>query len=211
MDRNELIDIVLKRFPQYAYDPDDKSTALSKLIGAIIDEFNYILSNIDRVNKAIGINTILPDDIYNRFGALLNIRQNKNETDEQYRYRLKTSITALSGGTAEAIKYGIACGLGINNDNIAMEKIHVYDAWEYDGDADVIKDYGYVVCTVDMDNGSYSPDIENIVIRSAEGVKAAGVSLQFVFSNFRIVYYFELDAITYLSLSTFKYNQVGEE
>lgn len=201
---------VLKRFPQYAYNPEDTQSSLYKLIKAIVDEFNITLANIDRIDKAIGIDTILPDDIYNRFGALLNIKKNTNETDEQYRNRLKTSITSLSGGTAEAIRYAIACGLGINNDPIAMERIHIYDAWKYDGDADVIKDYGYIVCSVDLNNGSYSADMERIITASTNNVKAAGVSIQFIYYNFRIMYYYELDRITYASLSTLIYNQVGE-
>lgn len=208
----DKMDAVMSRFPQYAYDPENKSSGLYKLIKSIIDEFNITMQNIDRIDKAIGIDTILPDDIYNRFGALLNIKQNKNETGEQYRHRLKTSITALSGGTAEAIKYAIACGLDINNDPIAMDKIRVYDAWEYDGDADigVNNKYGYVVCSVDLDNGKYSADMESIVARSANDVKAAGVSIHFIYHNFRIIYYIELDDVTYASLSTLKYNQVGE-
>lgn len=208
----DKIDAVMNRFPQYSYDPENRESILYKLIKSIIDEFNITMGNIDRINKMIGIDSILPDDIYNRFGALLNIKQNKNETDEQYRDRLKVSITSLSGGTAEAIKYAIACGLGINDDSVAIDsKIHIYDSWKYDGDeADIIKEYGYVVCLIDLDNGAYSTDIESIVTRSANEVKAAGVNIQFIYRNFRIVYYIELDDITYLSLNTMTYNKVGE-
>ena len=31
---------VLKRFPQYAYNPEDTQSSLYKLIKAIVDEFN---------------------------------------------------------------------------------------------------------------------------------------------------------------------------
>ena len=208
----DKIDAVIKRLPQYAYDPENKESILYKLIKSIVDEFNITMGNIDRINKMIGIDSISPDDVYNRFGALLNIKQNKNETDEQYRDRLKVSITSLSGGTAEAIKYAIACGLGINNDSVAIDnKIHIYDAWKYDGDeADIIKEYGHVVCLIDLNNGVYSTDIESIVTRSANEVKAAGVNIQFIYRNFRIVYYIELDDITYLSLNTMTYIKVGE-
>lgn len=206
----DKIDAVLGRFPNYAYNPEDKQSALYKLIKAIVDEFNITMDNINRVNSAIGIDTILPDDIYNRFGSLLGITRHPNETDEQYRSRLKVSVTALSGGTAEAIKYAVGSGLGINNDQEAMGRIKVYDAWEYDGDADVTKDYGYVVCSVDLNNGSYSTDMEKVVLESANSVKATGVVIQFVYHNFRIMYYAQLDDITYASLGTLKYNQVGE-
>lgn len=224
------IDAVLRRFPQYAYSLEslgDKSpslgtgklgfmqlgygeTALYKLLKSIVDEFNITMSNIDRVDRMLGIDTILPDDIYNRFGAMFGITQNKGETDEQYRTRLKTSITMLSGGTAEAVKYAIACGLGINNDPSAMDSIHIYDAWKYTGSANINRGYGYVVCEIDLNQGQYSVDMEKIVAESANNVKAAGVIIQFIYHNYRVVYYMELDNMTYASLDTSTYSQVGE-
>ena len=206
----DKIQAVMNRFPQNAYDPDNQKSVLYIIIKAIIDEFNITMGNIDRINKMLDINNIEPEDMYNRFGALLNISRNPKETDEQYRSRLKTSMTALSGGTAAAIKYAIACGLGINDDNEAMDKITIYDAWEYNGDADVIKENGYIVCSVDLNNGSYSTDMEQAVKDATDNVKAAGVIMQFVYYNFRIIYYVELDNITYASLSTLTYSQVGE-
>ena len=207
----DKIDAVLKRFPQNAYDPEDKSSALYKLMKSIVDEFNITMSNIDRIEKMLGINTVLPDDIYNRFGALLNIKRNKNETDEQYRNRIKISVTSLSGGTTEAIKYAIASGLGVNGDAEAMDKIRIYDAWKYDGTEDsIIRDYGYIVCLIDLNQGKYSLDTERIVTESANDVKAAGVVIQFIYYNYRISYYVELDDITYISLDTMIYNKVGE-
>lgn len=206
----DKLETVLRRFPQYAYDINNKSSSLYKLIKAIVDEFNITMSNIDRVDKMLGIDGVLPDDIYNRFGALLNIKRYQNETDEQYRNRLKTSVTALSGGTAEAIKYAIACGLGTNNDQAAMDRIHVYDAWKYTGNVNINKDYGYVVCEIDLNQGKYSVEMENIVAESANNVKATGVIVQFIYYNYRIVYYSELDDITYATLDTSTYSQVGE-
>lgn len=206
----DKISAVLSRFPQYAYDPEDKSSKLYKLIRSIVDEFNVTMGNIDRLDKMIGIDTVLPDDLYNRFGTLLNIKRNKNETDEQYRSRLKTSVTALSGGTTSAIKYAVACGLGINNNPMAMDNIRIYDAWKYNGDVNIIKDYGYVVCDIDLDQGEFSVDIENIVRESADNVKSSGVIIQFIYRNFRISYYSELDNAVYASLDTLFYNKVGE-
>lgn len=206
----DKIQAVMNRFPQNAYDPDNQKSVLYAIIKAIIDEFNITMGNIDRINKMLDINNIEPEDMYNRFGALLNISRNPKETDEQYRSRLKTSMTALSGGTASAIKYAIACGLGINGDNEAMDKITIYDAWEYNGDADVIKENGYVVCSIDLNSGTYSTEIDQAVRNATDNVKAAGVIIQFVYYNFRIMYYAELDNITYASLSTLTYSQVGE-
>lgn len=206
----DKIQAVMNRFPQNAYDPDNQKSVLYAIIKAIIDEFNITMGNIDRINKMLDINNIEPEDMYNRFGVLLNISRNPKETDEQYRSRLKTSMTALSGGTASAIKYAIACGLGINGDNEAMDKITIYDAWEYNGDADVIKENGYVVCSIDLNSGTYSTEIDQAVRNATDNVKAAGVIMQFVYYNFRIMYYAELDNITYASLSTLTYSQVGE-
>lgn len=206
----DKISAVLSRFPQYAYDPDNKSSSLYKLIKSIVDELSITMNNIDKVDKMLGIDTILPEDAYSRFGALLNIEKNENETDEQYKDRLKVSITALSGGTADAIKYAVACGLGINDDPIAMDRIKIYDAWKYDGNADVIKDRGYVVCDIDLIQGAYSEDIEEIVNKTANNVKASGVIIQFVYHNFRMAFYIELNDMNYASLSTLTYSQVGE-
>ena len=83
----DKIDAVLSRFPQYAYDPNNKSSALYKLINTIVEELNITMSNIGRIDGMLDINKTLPDDLYNRWGALLNIERNNNETDEQYRNR----------------------------------------------------------------------------------------------------------------------------
>lgn len=205
----DKISAVMQRFPQYAYNKENIKSTLYKLIEAIIKEFNITVTNIDKLDAMLDINRTLPDDLYNRWGALLNIKQNIGETDEQYRERLKVSVTSLSGGTAEAIKYAVACGLGINNDSIAMDRIKVYDAWKYDGDG-VDKDYGYIVCDVDLNYGDYSIDIENIVKESANNVKAGGTVIQFIYRNFRLIYYLDLDNVTYASLNTLIYNKVGE-
>lgn len=208
----DKINAVLNRFPQNAYDGENINikSVLYNVIKAIVDELNITMNNIDRVDKMINIDSVLPDDIYNRFGALLNIKQNPNETDEEYRNRLKVSITSLSGGTIEAIKYAIANGLGITGDQEAMDRIQIYDAWKYPGDADVVKEYGYIVCEVDLNHNEFSESTENIIIKSINEVKASGVSVQFIYRNFRIVYYTELEDITYGSLSTIVYNKVGE-
>lgn len=206
----DKIESILNRFPQYVYDRDNTNSALYKLIKSIVDEFDITVGNINRVNDLLDIDATSPEDLYNRWGALLNIKQNRNETNEQYRDRLKVSITSLYGGTASAIKYGVACGLGINNDAIAMNSIHIYDAWEYNGDADITKQYGYIVCEIDMNQGIYSEEVEEIVKESANNVKASGVVIQFIFRNFRLVYYLDLDDITYASLGTSTYSQVGE-
>ena len=168
----------------------------------------FVLENVKGLTTLM--NGMFRDDIYNRFGALLNIKQNTNETDEQYRSRLKVSVTALLGGTKEAVKYAVASGLGVNNDQEAMDRIHIYDAWDYPGEANVIKEYGYVVCDIDLNQGIYSIETEAVVTETVNNAKATGVSVQLVFRNFRIVYYIELDNVTYISLDTLNYNQVGE-
>ena len=206
-------DLVLQRFPQHVYDPNNKSSKLYKLIEAIVSEFDITSDNINRVDKMIGIDAILPDDLYARFGALLNIPQNNGETTEQYRERLKVSVVSLSGGTAEAIRYAIASGLNIIGDEEAMNGIKIYDAWKYTGTEDsVIRDYGYVICTIDLNQNRYD-DFEatmKTVIESANSVKASGVIVQYIYYGLRIIYYVDLDSITYINLDTMIYNQVGE-
>lgn len=206
----DKVTAIMRRFPQYAYSETNPDSSLYKLIQSIVDEFNITMSNIDKIDGMIGIDNTLPEDLYSRWGALLNIKRNPGEADEQYRNRLKVSIASLSGGTANAIRYAVACGLGVNNDPAAIERIHVYDAWEYNGDAEVIKDYGYVVCEIDLNQGAYPVGAEQIVARSANEVKAAGVAIQFLYQNFRIVHYIDLDDITYASLAGLTYSQVGE-
>lgn len=207
----EKIDAVLNRFPQYAYDPENKSSVLYQLIKSIIDEFNITMNNINRIDRMLNIDTVLPDDLYDRFGALLNIKRNKGETDEQYRSRLKVSVTSLSGGTAEAIKYSIASSLSIHGDTNAMDRVKVYDAWNYDGDRDdIIKDYGYIVCVIDLNQVGYSIDIEKAITESANNVKAAGTIIQFIYNNYRVIYYAELDNLRYIELDAITYDKVGE-
>ena len=128
----DKIDAVLDRFPRHAYNPEDKTSALYKLIKSIVDELNITMSNIDRINRMIDIDNTLPDDIYNRFGALLNIKQNKGESDEQYRYRLKVSVTSLSGGTANAIKYAVASGLNIDDADTTDRVQDIYSQYKPD-------------------------------------------------------------------------------
>ena len=111
---------------------------------------------------------------------------------------------------SRAIKYAIASGLNITNNQEAIDKIQIYDAWKYTGEADVTKNYGYIVCDIDLDQGTFSTDMEDIVTEAVENVKAAGVSVQFIYHNFRIIYYIDLSDITYSSLSTMTYNKVGE-
>jgi hypothetical protein len=91
-----------------------------------------------------------------------------------------------------------------------MDRIKIYDAWKYPGDASVKKEYGYIVCEIDLNQENYSIDIEKVVAEAANSVKATGVVIQFIYHNFRIVYYIELNDITYASLSTSTYSQVGE-
>ena len=209
----DKISAVLNRFPQHAYDGENISTTsvLYNVIKSIIDEFNITMNNIDRINKMIGIDNTLPEDIYNRFGALLNIKQNPGETDEQYRSRLKVSVTALSGGTAEAIKYAIASVIGIaTNEDAINEYIKVYDAWKYpyEFDPGVITDtsYGNIICTIDLQANEGAMMMYNRVMDTINTTKASGIYpyLLFIYnsSESATLEYVEEDSINNISTDT---------
>ena len=64
--------------------------------------------------------------------------------------------------------------------------------------------------TIQHNCDCFKKQMEQAVKDATDNVKAAGVIMQFVYYNFRIMYYVELDNITYASLSTLTYSQVGE-
>lgn len=206
MDR---IDSVYNNIPKF-YSRDTKSKIYT-IIKAIVDEFDNTQVSIDKLQNMIGIDSTPGTELYYKWGSLLAIPRMKDESDNAYRARLKLSIVQLGGGTAYALKYSVAVGLGINTDSVAMdERIKVYDAWNYTGSEIAHKDKGYVVVLVDLQNAVYLSGFQSIVQEAANNVKAAGVNVQVIFSNFRIYYYADLANITYDSLANLTYSQIGE-
>lgn len=201
------LDVILDKFPGY-YNILPTS-GLYKFISAIADELDMQLDDIDRIDDAIGIDTTRDDDLEFRWGSLLNIEKLPNEPHDQYRSRIKNSITSMSGGTAKAIQYAIAVGLGINNDQDKMnEIIAVYDGWKYD---EQLYNYGHVVITIDMQGKPYDSNTENIVVSLANESKAAGVAIHYVPLGFVLTYYIDTEGVTYQSLSELIYDNLGKE
>lgn len=192
--------------------PEFYGDTVVKIVTAISNELNIINTNVIRINNMDNIDTTEGRDLYARWGALLNIPRAVNESDDSYRSRLKLSVVALSGGTNEAIRYSIAVGLGINEDPIAMNRmIKIYDAWEYpDQNASIDRGYGNAVCDIDLNHGSYSEEFNDIIHASIESVKASGINVQLIFSNYRLYIYAELNNVVYSALGGIEYNKLGE-
>lgn len=199
---------VLARLPEF-YNKEDVTSIIYNVIKSFVDECVVVTDDIDRLNNMIGIIDTRGEDLEYRWGNLLMIPRKENETDNAYRNRLQLSITSLSGGTANSIKYSIGVGLGINNDQTAMNRIIVYDAWAYPGSG-VPTEYGNIVCTIDLNNIVFTTETQQIIIDAANAVKASGTQVTLVFSNYRILYYSTLDDIEYISLDNITYNQIGE-
>ena len=200
--------LILDRLPQF-YNKND-SSILYHIISSIVTELNSVQSTMDEINDMIGVDTTYGSDLQSRWGSLLSIKRTSGESDESYRSRLKLSIVTLTGGTKESIKYSIAVGMGINNNPIEMDKrIKVYDGWDYSETIEGCDTYGNIICVVDLNNQIYSDEMEIIVQRSADDVKASGTKVTIIFINYRVHSYSELDDITYTNLNSMKYGSVG--
>jgi hypothetical protein len=202
------LELALSKLPRF-YDTENPQSVIYNLIKAIIEELDIVQQNIDKVNNMVGINDISGDELLYRWGSLLNIPRISGESDEAYRSKLKLSVTSLTGGTANAIRYAIAVGLGINSDETAVNnRIHVYDAWNYEGAID--KSNGNIVCVVDLDSQLCTDETFNIINDAINNTKSAGIKFVMVFSNYRMIYYSDLINVTYSSLDTIEYSKIGE-
>lgn len=122
------------RFP-HIYNVYDKKTVLYALLSIYAKNHEYKLGLIDRLYSALGIEDTYDEDLEWRWGSLLNLYRHPNESYDDYRSRLEIVYPSLVGGTAEAIKYATATAIGLTSDSEIIDQyIHVYDAWEYDGE-----------------------------------------------------------------------------
>lgn len=202
---------VLNRLPDFM-DVDSANSKIKAIIKAITDELALYDEQADYVNSMLSIDGAVGTDIDMRFGKMFNIPRIVGEDDDLYRNRLKLSIGGLAGGTLDSLRYAIAVALNINNDVVAMYKrIDVMDAWDYTGDVPVTKTYGYVVCIIDLDGATYTyrGGIEEAVQKTVDINKAAGVTVQCIFTNYRIYTYTELDNKVMTNLLGMKFNQIG--
>lgn len=69
---------------------------------------------------------------------------------------------------------------------------------------------GNIVCVIDLDNNAYENNVEAIVLKAIEDVKAAGINTHVTFYNYRGNYYIVLDDMIYSMLDALEYNKIGE-
>lgn len=160
MDSAQILANMQASFP-HIYDVYNEKSILYALLSVYADRCGHRNQILTRLYGMIGIDTTYDEDLERRWGSLLGISRNNNESIEDYRTRLMIVYISLAGGTEEAIKYAIASTIGFSDSPDTINKyIKVYDAWLYDGvdESIVDKEYGAFVCTVDIS------DSENVVM-----------------------------------------------
>lgn len=183
-----IIERMQDSFPNL-YNVYDKNTILYTLLSIFGGRLGARTNIIDRLYAMIGIDSTYDEDLEHRWGSLLGMYRQNNESYDNYRGRLLITYSSLSGGTAESIKYAIASTAGITNDDDINKYIHVYDAWEYpyELDEDVLgievtdeaSLYGSSICTVDVSsiaNVNYTD-----VMSTINQVKASGINMYLLF------------------------------
>jgi hypothetical protein len=176
-------------FP-HLYNVYDKKTILYALLSVFGERLGMRTDIIDRLYAMIGIDSTYDEDLEHRWGSLLGMYRQNNESYNNYRSRLIIAYLSLSGGTAEAIKYAIASVVGITTDEDIDKYIHVYDAWEYPYDidpellgideyVDETSLYGSSICTIDMSNVTNADYTE--IMDTINQVKASGINAYLMF------------------------------
>lgn len=150
----EITNRIINRIPNF-YTREDRSVLLS-IIDSISYELEVLYNNVDIISDIISIDKVRDDDLYSRFGALLNIYKYEYETNEMYRNRIKSTVmSGRYGGIVESIKNSVASYVGLYNSNDIDKYIYVCGAWEYDGRFGNISDIdtspGNLVCAIDPD------------------------------------------------------------
>ena len=195
------LELVLSKLPGYI-DTSLDSTFYN-VIKAFVDELMLLQGSIDELHAMIGVDTTYGEDLDIRWGALLNLPRNSGETDDEYRYRLQLATTSMIGGTKNALKYCVAVGIGfIGND---VNRINVYDAWDYPGDYNH-KEPGYVIITVDLNHTHFTTEMEEMIKRSIANAKAAGIAVNAIYYNYGTDgYYYDMTSMEYGSLHNMEY------
>ena len=117
----DKLQAMLSKLPHY-YKSDDPESNIYNIIKAFADEYELLMTEINRADAMIGIDTTADKDLEFRWGKLLGIERRPNESNTKYRVRLKNSVTVLSGGTRAAIQYAVATGLGVNHNEQLMNE-----------------------------------------------------------------------------------------
>lgn len=204
------LEAILDRLPGY-YNKHEQSQVYN-LLKAFSDEYEIAYSNfISRADNAIGIETTNGDDLDWRWGALLNVIRQNNESDDTYRGRLSSVLNSLQGGTASSIKYAVAVFLGLaDNPTKADRCIQIYDGWKYPNADIEMQQYGHLICVFKLDSEDrdiYYPGIEDDIKRQIDIAKAAGVATHVIVE---LVRYEVLSKYTHQQLSAYTHQQIRE-
>lgn len=207
---NQNMETLQASFP-HLYNIYDKNTILYAILSVFGERYGVRTNIIDRLYAMIGIDSTYDEDLEHRWGSLLGVYRQENESYADYRSRLLIIYSSLAGGTAEAIKYAIASVIGItSNEDAINEYIKIYDAWKYpyDVDPNIITDtsYGNIICTIDLQANESIVISTNKIIDAINATKASGVYpyLLFIYNateNITLSYE-EDDIISNLSIDT---------
>lgn len=174
----EITNRIINRIPNF-YTRDDRSVLLA-IIDSIVPEIEVLYKNIDVVSDMISINKVHDDDLFNRFGSMLNVYKYSYETDDMYRSRIVASVAGRCGGIISSIKGAIASYIGLFTD---IDKyIYICGSWEYDNRfgniSNIDKSPGNMVCAIDPDIlvGKDWVTTEGL-IKVINNVKASGVNV----------------------------------
>lgn len=196
------LEYVLSKLPGYLNTSD--GSTLYGVIKSIVDELVVLQNGIDELHAMIGVDTTYGEDLDARWGKIVGISRRKGETDEEYRYRLQTATTSMIGGTKDALRYCVAVGVGFTGDN--MDRIKVYDAWDYPGEYDH-KGPGYAIITVDLNYTHFTTDMEEMIRKSIADAKAAGIAVNVIYYNYGTDgYYYDMTSMEYGSLHNMEYS-----
>lgn len=207
----DKIEAILNRLPGYY----DKSTAsqVYNILKAFADEFDIAyVDYIKRADDDIGVENTVGDDLDWRWGKLINIKRQFNESDSTYRKRLMSATNALHGGTADSIQYAVAIFLGLADDEEKSNRcIKVYDGWDYPNPPDEDStDYGNIICAFKLDpedRDIYYDGIEDDIVNAIADVKAAGTILHVIveFTRYQV-----LKGYTHQQLAEYTNKQIRE-
>lgn len=194
------------------------NTGAGSVTGAIIDSISHEIEltdeNISAIDDLLGISSTPGNELDARWGTMLNMPRKYLEHDEIYRNRLKLAFNVDSGGTISSIKKAVATVLGIEGNQVAIDKrVVISDSWEYDGEflPQITVGPGHAVCVVDLDNqlfdkyGNVTDAIKDAIINA----KSIGVTIHTFIINFRLLTYRQMEELSYRDLGGVKYNQLG--
>lgn len=132
------IDLIQDKLPRFYRKYPIKGENERSVLYPVLCAFASVLDNstdiIDRIDAMMGINTTYDEDLYHRWGSLLNITKGKGSY-ELFRNKIKLAMLSNMGGTKAAIKFAVAIIASIEDNAELQDKyIQVMDAWDYNGE-----------------------------------------------------------------------------